>query len=192
MNHPLTMGPARFHHASDREEVDTVYLGAFPRTDFLSIGGFRAFPSGSSEDADFYYRWRESGRRVFVDPGIVSRYAPRDRPGPLWRQYFRYGLGKAEMLWANGRFPSHRPLAPALLVGGLGALGAYGAVRRRWLPPVAGMAAWAGLLGWVGVRSPEPAPRVMAAAGTMHVPYGLGTAWGLVRGPGSVRHLRRP
>ena len=31
MRSPLTMGPGRFHHATERREVDTVYLGAFRR-----------------------------------------------------------------------------------------------------------------------------------------------------------------
>jgi succinoglycan biosynthesis protein ExoA len=191
MNSPLTMGPARFHHAGAREEVDTVYLGAFLREGFEAIGGVRHLPSGSSEDADFYYRWRRSGRRVFVDPAIVTEYTPRDRPGSLWRQYFRYGLGKAEMLWVNGRFPSPRPLAPAALVVGLILAVVLGFATDRWWPLVAGGGAWLALLAWVGVRSGEAAPTVMLAAGIMHLAYGLGTVWGLVRGPGPVRHLRR-
>jgi succinoglycan biosynthesis protein ExoA len=191
MNSPLTMGPARFHHAEVREEVDTVYLGAFSREGFDAVGGFRSFPSGSSEDADFYFRWRRSGGRVFVDPAIVTRYTPRDRPGALWRQYFRYGLGKAEMLWANGRFPSARPLAPAALVLGLVSGAALGLATGHWWPLGAVVAAWSALLAWVGARSGEPFLLVMAAAGIMHLAYGLGTVWGLVRGPGPVRHLRR-
>ena len=105
MNSRLTMGPARFHHADRREEVDTVYLGAFPREDFLQLGGFRAFPSGAAEDADFYHRWNRTGRTVVVDPVIHSEYTPRQDPKALWNQYLRYGLGKSEMLWvmASGR-----------------------------------------------------------------------------------------
>ncbi|HSK06672.1 MAG TPA: glycosyltransferase family 2 protein, partial [Acidimicrobiia bacterium] len=112
MKSPLTMGPGRFHHSVIREEVDTVYLGAMRREWFETLGGFRAFPSGTSEDADLYFRWRRQGGKVFVDPSISSEYTPRDHPRALWRQYFRYGMGKAEMLWRNGAFPSWRPLAP--------------------------------------------------------------------------------
>jgi hypothetical protein len=76
MNSPLTMGPARFHHAGAREEVDTVYLGAFSGKASRRSAASATFPSGSSEDADFYYRWRRSGRRVFVDPAIVTATPP--------------------------------------------------------------------------------------------------------------------
>lgn len=190
MNSRLTMGPARFHHADRREEVDTVYLGAFEREDFLELGGFRAFPSGAAEDADFYHRWRRTGRRVVVDPVIHSEYAPRDNPGALWLQYYRYGLGKSEMLWVNGRFPSYRPFAPTALVIGLAGTAALGIATRVWWPFGATVGSWVVVVGTVAIRSRESIPRVMAAAMTMHTAYGLGVLRGLARGPGSVQHLR--
>jgi cellulose synthase/poly-beta-1,6-N-acetylglucosamine synthase-like glycosyltransferase len=190
MDSPLTMGPGRFHHATDREEVDTVYLGAFRREDFEALGGFRAFPSGSSEDADFYYRWRKSGRKVHVDPWIVSSYTPRDTPAELWSQYFRYGMGKAEMLWVNGELPSWRPLAPLALVLGLVLFALAGLLTGRWvgLSVLAGL--WLLILVWVALRADASALGVFRAAGIMHLAYGLGMIWGLIRGPGPVQSLR--
>lgn len=190
MRSPLTMGPGRFHHANAREEVDTVYLGAFSRFEFEEIGGFRALPSGSSEDADFYFRWRRSGRRVHVDPAIVSAYRPRDTPGALWRQYLRYGLGKAEMLWLNRSLPSPRPLAPTILIFGLGATLVFGAVAAVWQPFIVLSGGWLLLLIWVGARSEVSPLGVVAAAGIMHLAYGVGMVWGLLRGPGPILHLR--
>ncbi len=190
MNSPLTMGPARFHHADRREEVDTVYLGAFPRSDFLELGGFRAFPSGAVEDADFYQRWRHTGRTVVVDPVIHSEYTPRDNPRSLWSQYYRYGLGKAEMLWVNGRFPSARPLAPVILIVGLGATALLGVIAGVWWPLLVTIGAWLAVVGTVALRSGESIRRVMAAAMIMHASYGVGVLYGIIRGPGAVRHLR--
>lgn len=186
MNSPMVL-PAQFHHATTRREVDTVYLGAFRRADFLDIGGFRAFPSGTSEDADLYARWRSLDRTILVDPSIRSEYEPRRTAGALWKQFFRYGRGKAEMLWANRRFPSLRPLAPALLVLGLIALAIVGVLLGMWWPLAALTVAWFGWLMAVGLRSPAPTIRVTAAAGIMHLSYGFGLLWGLVRGPGPVR-----
>jgi len=190
MDHPITVGPGRFHHASQREPVDTVYLGAFDRAAFEALGGFRSFPSGSSEDADFYYRWRDSGRSVFVDPDIVSTYTPRDSPGALWRQYFRYGMGKAEMLWVNGRLPSLRPLAPLVLLTVLLATTLVGLLAGIWWPLVGASAAWAGVLMWAGLKSPKTMFLVVFVGAVMHIGYGLGMMWGLVRGPGPVADLR--
>ncbi len=190
MASPLTMGPGRFHHATTREQVDTVYLGAFEKSGFEELGGFRPFPSGTSEDADFYYRWRVSGRTVFVDPAIESTYRPRDTPGALWRQYLRYGQGKAEMLWLNGELPSLRPLAPLLLVLGLLAGLIVGVGNGVWWPIVVISGGWALLLIWVAVRSQASPALVLIAAGIMHLAYGIGMVWGLIRGPGPIRSLR--
>lgn len=186
MNSPLVL-PARFHHADRREVVDTVYLGAFRRSDFLAVGGFRSFPSGTSEDADLYARWRARGRTIIVDPAIRTAYTPRNSPASLWKQYFRYGKGKAEMLWANRRLPSLRPLAPSLLVVGLIAFAILAVVTGVWWPLAALAGAWIAWLLFVGLRSHVPTVGVMFAAAIMHLSYGLGLLWGLLRGPGPVR-----
>jgi succinoglycan biosynthesis protein ExoA len=184
------MGPGRFHHATKREAVDTVYLGTFRASEFKELGGFRHLPSGSSEDADFYFRWRTSGRLVFVDPLIVSAYTPRDTPARLWAQYLRYGLGKAEMLWLNGRLPSLRPLAPISLIGGLVVTGIIG-VQGTWWPFVALIGTWLVVLAWVGFTGRESVFRTTLAAGIMQLAYGLGAFWGLLRGPWRVRKALR-
>lgn len=188
MNSAMVL-PARFHHAVGREQVDTVYLGAFRRSDFFEIGGFRSFPSGTSEDADLYTRWRDRGRAVLVDASIRSQYEPRDSTGALWKQYFRYGKGKAEMLWANGRLPSPRPLAPALLVLGLFSLALLAIASGVWWPAAALTGAWLAWLAFAGLRSSASSVGVIAAAAIMHLSYGLGLIWGLVRGPGPVRRM---
>ena len=179
--------PARFHHARKREEVDTVYLGAFRRRDFLELGGFRSFPSGTAEDADLYARWRAAGRTVLVDPSIRSEYQPRSTARALWKQYWRYGRGKSEMLWVNRRLPSPRPLAPALLILGLGAFLVVALASSVWWPLAALAAMWLTWLAAAGLRSDALAIGVMAAIAIMHQAYGLGLIWGLVRGPAPVR-----
>lgn len=191
MNSPLVL-PARFHHAEQREEVDTVYLGAFRRSDLLSIGGFRTFPSGTSEDADLYARWRSEGRIVIVDPEIRTAYTPRNSPSALSRQYFRYGMGKAEMLWANRRLPSLRPLAPTLLMMGLMTFAVLAVATGVWWPLVTLAGVWLAWLLFVGIRSRAPVAGVAVAAAIMHGSYGLGLVWGLLRGPGPVRRSLGP
>ncbi len=188
MNSPMAL-PARFHHAEERQSVDTVYLGAFRRSDFLDIGGFRSFPSGTSEDADLYARWRSQGRTVLVDPSIRSQYEPRGSVGALWRQYFRYGKGKAEMLWVNRRFPSPRPLAPALLTLGLMVLALVAILSGTWWPLATLVGLWLVWLLVIGVRSSASTIGVMTAVAVMHLSYGLGLMWGLIRGPGPVRRV---
>jgi succinoglycan biosynthesis protein ExoA len=189
MRSPLAIGPGRFHHAERREEVDTVYLGAWRRADFLALGGFRALPSGAAEDADFYWRLRAAGGRVVLDPAIQSAYHPRGTIRALARQNWRYGVAKAEMLWLNGQLPSWRPLAPLALVTALAAAGLLAATgRSRWpLGLVTG--SWSGLLAAVAQPSAHPT-RTAAATAAMHLAYGTGLTRGLLRGPAPIRHLR--
>lgn len=94
------------------------------------------------------------------------------------------------MLWANGRLPSLRPLAPMALVLGLATLAGIGVLDGTWWPLGALILAWFALLVGVGARSEEPVHLVVLAAGTMHLAYGLGALAGLIRGPGPVRHFR--
>lgn len=188
MRAPLATGPAAFHHADHPRPVDTVYLGAFRRSDFLALGGIRALPSGAAEDADLYYRWNRAGRPVLLDPSIRSTYRPRETVRGLARQHHRYGVAKAEMLWLNGELPSPRPLAPLALVCGL-AVGLVLTAGGRRAPLAAVLAAWGAALGAVAARAEDP-PRTALATATMHLTYGAGLVRGLAEGPGSVRPLR--
>ena len=181
---PLAIGPARFHHATRPTEADTVYLGAMRKDTWRSLGGMRTLPSGVAEDADFYYRLRKAGGRVVVDPGIRTTYQPRETVRSLWRQFYRYGLGKADMLYLNGEFPSWRPLAPLALVVGLAAGLVLLAVGDPRLLSVV-LAAWLIAIGIAGRID----PLVSTAIAVMHLSYGLGLARGLLRRPASVRAL---
>jgi cellulose synthase/poly-beta-1,6-N-acetylglucosamine synthase-like glycosyltransferase len=180
---PLAVGPARFHHALEPTEADTVYLGAMTKDTWDSVGGMRTLPSLVAEDADFYYRLRKAGGRVLVDPAIRSTYHPRDTISGLWRQFYRYGLGKADMLYVNGELPSWRPLAPLALVVGLAAglillIPGY----PRLLSVV--LVAWLIVL----VIASSLIPLVLVATAVMHLSYGVGLLKGLARSPRRVRN----
>ena len=190
MGSPLAIGPGKFHHADRPQPADTVYLGTFRRADFLEIGGYRAFPSGVAEDADLYFRWRRAGRLVYLDPAIRSIYHPRESPAALWCQFWRYGMGKADMLFVNGRWPSWRPLAPTALVLGLATTAVLGALTRRWAVFSVPGGAW---LAAVGAEAARIAPGraswsgALAAMVIMHLSYGSGVLRGLLRRPSHVR-----
>lgn len=193
MKNPLAIGPARFRHANKVEEVDTVYLGTFERERFLDLGGYRTFPSGTVEDTDFYSRWRAAGGTVIVNPAIVSWYKPRSTWRDILRQYFRYGVGKAELVWLNGRLPTPRPLAPVVFVAALAVTGVIAIGWRRagwtWIPLAALGAIWVGALGSVAARAKKLRLRTAIVAGTMHLAYGAGFWTGLVSGRPKVKTL---
>lgn len=184
----LGIGPAPFHHSEEIAEADTVYLGTMTRQTFLDQGGLRTMPSGVAEDADFYYRLRQNGGRVLVVPKITSTYQPRETSSALWRQFYRYGMGKADMLYVNGVFPSWRPLAPLVLVLGLLGLAVLGLTTSSWLPLLSLVALWLLVL----IVSARGLPLGVAATAIMHLAYGIGLWRGLLRHPRSVRALVEP
>jgi len=179
----LGIGPAPFHHTEEPTEGDTVYLGTMTRQTYLDNGGMRTLPSRVAEDADFYYRLRKRGGRILIDPLIVSTYHPRGTAGGLWRQFYRYGLGKADMLYLNGEFPSSRPLLPLMLVVALLAGILLGLLASLWWPLVVVAGLWL-LALIVGGRG---RPLQIAAIAVMHIGYGTGLLRGLLRLPRSVR-----
>ena len=109
------------------------------------------------------------------------------------RQYFRYGWGKADMLYANRTLPSIRPLAPLGLILGLVGTAVLGAIAGIWWPLLALLTAWGAVLLWVGGSAGGGIPhrlRTMGVAAIMQLSFGIGLVTGVGRGPGSRRHLQ--
>ena len=128
-----------------------------------------------------------------LDPDIRSDYRPRDSWGRLARQYFRYGWGKADMLYANGVLPSLRPLAPLALLLGLTAGTILAALTPERWPLIALLVIWTAALSSIGLATSGGLShrlRTMAATALMQLSYGVGLLAGLARGPGPRRHLR--
>ena len=168
MKSPLTMGPGRFHHSTSREEVDTVYLGAMRREKFQALAG-SALSLRHLRGRRLLLPLATARGQGLRRPLDQIRVHPRDRPADLWRQYFRYGMGKAEMLWRNGTLPSWRPLAPLTLVLGIVLLALVGLVTGVWVPLMVLAGLWLLLLIWVAIRADEPAPGVLFGGGD-HAP----------------------
>lgn len=112
------VGPARFRYAREVEEVDTVYLGAFPRRLFDRIGEFNE-AMVRNQDYEMNYRIRRAGGRILVDPAIRSTYLVRPDLPSLWRQFGSYGYWKAQMVRRHPRSLRPRQLAAPALVAAL-------------------------------------------------------------------------
>ncbi len=183
------VGPARFRYARAVEEVDTVYLGAFPRGLFERVGEFSE-AMVRNQDYEMNYRIRRAGGRILVDPAIRSTYLVRPDLESLWRQFASYGYWKAQMLRRHPRSLRARQLAAPALVAALvlSALASFSslvglappelsALGRGLFPAVAGLylAACLGVSVAValrqGLRVSLPLPAVFA---TMHLAWGGG------------------
>lgn len=180
-SHPLGMGPGAFHYATDRRDVDTVYLGCWRREDLVALGGYDEDGlQWAAEDQELNLRIRQGGGRVVLDPSIRSWYFPRDTPRALARQYHNYGIAKASTLAKHRTLPTWRPLVPAALV----AVTAVGVVTRKplLLAPAVGHAALCAGLGVSLSKEPGVDPaRAAAVTAICHWTYGAGFWRGLFR-----------
>jgi len=184
---PLGVGGARYRSAEAEGFVDTVFLGAFRRRVFETVG---LWDPGAitNEDAELNQRILESGGQIYLSRDIVVHYFPRDSFKALARQYYKYGRCRARTLIKLGKFPTLRPILPFALVAGASAMIA--------LPPLWPLAplALAGYLLATGAEAVRvgralgvaAVPRVWAMFPVLHVSHGVGFAAGL------LQFLRKP
>jgi glycosyltransferase involved in cell wall biosynthesis len=181
---PLGVGGAKYRSGDAEGFVDTVFLGAFRRRVFETVG---LWDPGAitNEDAELNQRILDSGGQVYLSRDIHVHYFPRDSHASLAKQYYRYGRGRARTLLKLGSFPTLRPLVPFALVAGGAALVA---LPPLWpLAPLA-FASYALATGAEAVRVGRGTSiaLVWSIFPVLHLSHGLGFASGL------VRYLRQP
>jgi succinoglycan biosynthesis protein ExoA len=179
---PLGVGGAKYRSAESEGYVDTVFMGAFRRKVFETIGLFDA-NAITNEDAELNQRLLASGGKVYLSKKIVVHYFPRDSFPKLAKQYFKYGSGRARTLLKHGKFLSPRPAIPFLMVTGGAALLVTSPVQP-FTGPLFGLYALA--TGVEAVRVGRKAgllaiPIVWAIFPVLHASHGVGFAAGLLR-----------
>lgn len=109
------VGGARFHYSDKEELVDTVYMGAWYRSVFDTVGEFDE-ELVRNQDDEFNYRIRAAGGKILLCPKIKSCYTVRSSPKALWMQYYQYGFWKVRVLQKQPRQMSMRQFVPPLFV----------------------------------------------------------------------------
>ena len=189
---PWVVGGARSRDADYEGEVDTVYLGCWPRHVFDRVGGFDE-QLVRNQDDEHNLRLRLSGGRIWQSSRIRSSYAPRATLSKLFTQQFQYGYWRPFVMRKHGQPASVRQLVPAAFVAALAALSLV-LPWRAW--PLGGLiGAYAGYLGaasWLAARQAANFSdrlalliRLPPAIATYHLGYGLGTwrgLWDMARG----------
>lgn len=191
-------GGARSRDLAYEGEVDTVYLGCWPRASFERFGGFDEALVRNQDD-EHNLRLRLAGARIWQSASIRSTYTPRDALGPLWRQWLQYGYWKPFVMKKHGRPASWRHLAPGAWVAMLVLTVAALPLGLPWVWPAllaGGFAAGVGTLALLVRRRAGWAlwPRVAAVIAAQQLAYGIGSivgAWDLLRhGRGRARFAR--
>jgi glycosyltransferase involved in cell wall biosynthesis len=184
---PLGVGGAKYRSADAEGFVDTVFLGAFRRKIFETVGLWD--PAAiTNEDSELNQRILESGGQIYLSRDIVVHYFPRDSFKTLAKQYYKYGRGRARTLLKLGTFPTLRPALPFLMVCGASAMLA---MPPLWPLVPAAFATYALATGAEAVRvggklGPAAVPTVWAIFPAIHISHGIGFAAGL------VQYLRKP
>ena len=179
---PLAVGGARYRDAEAEGFVDTVFLGTFRIDALRSLGGWDE-AAATNEDAELNQRILARGGQIFLSRSIVVHYYPRDSFRALFKQYYRYGLGRARTTLKHRGLPTIRPMAPFFLVCGATLVVLVPALRPLALPGAALYAA-ACLIEAQRVGGELPARERLAVAAcfpTIHLAHGIGFATGLLR-----------
>lgn len=184
---PFGVGGAKYRSPDAEGFVDTVFLGAFRRKVFETVGLWDP-KAITNEDAEHNQRILDSGGRIYLSRDIVVHYFPRETFKALAKQYYKYGRGRARTLLKLGTFPTLRPLLPFLMTTGAATLVAF---PPLWPFAPAAFAAYALATGAEAVRvgrklGAPTLPLVWAMFPVLHVSHGVGFAAGL------VRYLRDP
>jgi GT2 family glycosyltransferase len=185
---PFGVGGGAFHDETRAcDDVDTVYLGAFRRAALLAAGGYDE-ELVRNQDDELNYRLRAAGGRIALSPAIRSTYYGRGSLPALWRQYWQYGFWKVRVLQKHPASLQPRHAAPPLFALAVLAAAALrlrgGRGRHLWLALAGPWLAGAVIFSLRAMRSRADWPLLPALPvvfATLHLSYGCGALWGLVR-----------
>lgn len=155
--------------------VDHGHHAGMDRAMFVSVGGYDE-RFAANEDAELDSRIRRAGGRIWLAGDIEALYFPRRTLSALWRQYRRYGQGRARtFLKHRERLRARQMLPPLLPIAILGSL--LLAPVLPWLLAVPAL--YAALLvgtAFALVRQTGRSCALFAApaTATMHLAWGIG------------------
>jgi hypothetical protein len=101
------LGNAGYRRPGAAGPVDTVYLGAFRRAELHELGGYDE-RLAANEDFELCARYRDAGRIVWLEDGLLVDYEPRSGVAGVFDQYRAFGEAKVEFWRATGRRPNAR------------------------------------------------------------------------------------
>ncbi len=91
MESPFAMASAAYRWSRKKRFVDTVVYAAYKKEIFEKVGLFEENLL-ISEDAEFNWRVRQAGFKIFFTPEIKTYYFARSSLFSFFKQIFRYGI----------------------------------------------------------------------------------------------------
>jgi succinoglycan biosynthesis protein ExoA len=179
------VGNSVYHHGSRSRIVDHVPFGAYATESLRRLGGWDERLT-ANEDFELDRRIRSSEGPLLFDPDLRIEWRCRESIGALFRQYVRYGRGKADVAMLHPRSLRPRHLAPpalviALVVAALASVAAPG-VALAIAGPYGVVLIVASAVTARRVRGAAARAWLPAAFAAMHVGWGIGSIIGAVAG----------
>ena len=186
-NSVLGSGGSAHRQGGDGQFVDHGHHALMRMDLFRKAGGYcEAMPC--NEDAELDYRLTQLGAKIWLEPKATIQYFPRETASGLWRQYFKYGVGRACNLRRHRMRPHLRQILPlavpvSVLILPLAVMHPIFSVPFFiWLTLCLGI----GLL--IGVRKRGGWALLSGvAAAIMHLSWGFGFLFDFVRRPRGVK-----
>lgn len=177
---PFGVGRSVYHHGTRPQTVDHIPFGAYPTGLVRELGGWNEFVL-TNEDYEFDHRLRQHGYELFFDPELKIAWRCRQSIGELFKQYLRYGKGKARVTTLHPTSLRARHTLPPMFTAtiGMAALSRNRRIISAVLFPYfvyVGVAATSLVLRVDDRRSRVWLPFVFP---TMHLAWGLGFWMGL-------------
>jgi succinoglycan biosynthesis protein ExoA len=162
--------------------ADTVFGGCWHRTLFDRIGGFNE-SLARSQDIEFNLRIARAGGTIMLDPGIVCDYYARAGLAEFWPHNFSNGVWAVLPFALSDIIPVRaRHLIPLAFVASL-ALSTL--LPFPWSIAIPSTYAALNLLASAQIaralRRPTYLVLMPIAFASLHLAYGLGSAWGCLR-----------
>lgn len=177
MGSRLGVGGSTYHYGTVPQEVDHIPFGAYPVELVRQLGGWDETLT-ANEDFEFDYRLRRAGHRLLFDPRLVIRWHCRQSVPDLFRQYYRYGKGKVDVLRRHPRSMQARHAAPPALVAyavlGLVLVARHPGRSAAMLAPYAAAVAVESVRCGRALSGAAERVRVPAAFVAMHFGWGTG------------------
>lgn len=186
LSSPLGVGNSVYHYGEQPQDTDHATNGVYRAGPVRSVGGWDEALL-VNEDVDFDYRLQQAGFALLYDPRLTTAWKVRESIPDFFRQYRRYGRGKAAMVRKNGaRAMRARHLgAPGLVLALSGSVLAGCAGRRVPATLVPAVYVSAVAVGSIRLVKADPAhpgltrPLAMALV-AMHIGWGIGFIEGIL------------
>ena len=190
MSSRLGVGNSTYHHGTSTRTVEHLAFGAYPTALLREVGGWDESLE-ANEDFELDHRLQDAGHLLLFDPAMAIAWECRQSVADLWRQYLRYGRGKADVAALHPESLRPRHVAPPLFV--LYAAAAVGLAPVRPARSIAMLAPYVAVVALESMRcarrlaSTEERLVVPPAFAAMHLAWGTGFWLGLL-GRLTVRH----